>query len=93
MKQYFSVVLYLKDFFCLFQHKLHQCTNAFNYHGNDGTVDRSVCSDPENYSANMILIVYSSSDIKTESVSSNEESNSTVRQQWKCGKEEVKEEI
>ena len=28
-----------------------------------------------------------------EYVSSNEESNSAVRQQWKCGKGEVKEEI
>ena len=64
----------------MFQHKLHQSTNMFNYHGNgSAAVDRRVCSDPDEYSAVMILIMYSSSDIKDESVTSNEESNCAVR--------------
>ena len=43
---FFSRTLFI-GFFCLFQHKLHQSTNTFNCHGNDSTVDRSVCSDPD----------------------------------------------
>ena len=45
MKEYFSVVL--NRLFFLFQHKLHQSNNTYNYHGNRSTVGRSGCSDPD----------------------------------------------
>ena len=92
IKEYFSIVLYLQGFFCLFQHRMHQSTNMFNYHGNDSKVDRSVCSDPDEsfgyYDVNQVQ----QQRHKDESLTSNEESNSTVRKQWKCSKGKVKEE-
>ena len=92
IKEYFSVVLYLQSFFCLFQHRMHQSTNMFNYHGNDSKVDRSVCSDPdESFGYDDVNQIQQQSH-KDESLTSNEESNSTARKQWKCGKGEVKEE-
>ena len=33
--------------FFSFQHKLHQSTNTYNYHGNGSTVGRSGCSNPD----------------------------------------------
>ena len=43
MKEYFSVILY--RLFFSFQHKLHQSTNIYDYHGNGSTVGRSGCSN------------------------------------------------
>ena len=61
MKKYFSVVLYLWFFCCLFQYKLHQSTNTDNYHGNASTVGRIVCSDPDEsfayYDINHVVVV------------------------------------
>ena len=78
--------------FCLFQHKLHQSTDRLNYLGNGSTLDRSICSDPDESSAIVTLIMYSSKEHKDESVSPNEKSNSTVRKYWKYGQRELKEE-
>ena len=36
---FFSCSLF-SVFFCLFQHKLHQSTNTYNYHGNGSIVGR-----------------------------------------------------
>ena len=54
-------------YFCLFQDKLHQSTNTYNYYGNGSTVRRSACSNPDEHIAITILILCSSSssDIKT----------------------------
>ena len=61
MKEYFSVILYSYDFFFSFQRKLHQSTNAYNCHGNDSTVGRSGCSNPDEsfgyYDSNDVVVV------------------------------------
>ena len=47
MKEHFSVILYPKVIFFSFQHKLHQSTNMYNFHGSGSTVDCSGCSNPD----------------------------------------------
>ena len=68
MKEYFSLILYsyvfvffVCLFVCLFQHKLHQSTNTFTYHGNGSTVGRSGCSNTDEshgyYDSNDVVVV------------------------------------
>ena len=63
MKEYSSVILYSYVFFVcfLFQHKLYQSTNTFNYHGNGSTVGRSGCSNTDEsygyYDSNDVVVV------------------------------------
>ena len=70
----------------MFQHKLHQSTNTFDYHGNDGTLDRSICSDPDESFG-----YYDINHVVTIKRFFKQRKNSTVRKLWKCGKREVKE--
>ena len=56
---FFSYTLFICFFFC--QHKLHQSTSTYNYHGNGSTVGRSGCSNPDEsfdyYDSNDVVVV------------------------------------
>ena len=56
---FFSFTLFIGYFF-LFQHNIHQSTITYNYDGNDTTVDRSGCSNPDEHSA--IIMIYNIND-------------------------------
>ena len=45
-RTFFSYTL-SKGYFFSFQHKLHQSTNMYNFHGSGSTVDCSGCSNPD----------------------------------------------
>ena len=70
---FFRYTLFIGYFFS-FQHKLHQSTNMYNYHGNGSRVGCSDCSDLDESFG-----YYDIKDVKVESVFSNGESNSTGR--------------
>ena len=57
---FFSCTLFIYYFFS-FQQKLHQSTNTYNYHGNDSTVGRSSCTNPDEsfryYDSNDVVVV------------------------------------
>ena len=59
-KIFFSYTLFICYSFS-FQHKLHQSTNMYNYHGNGSAVSRSGCSNLDEsfgyYDSNDVVVV------------------------------------